>query len=154
MSGTLKYARSRLGRLATQLRYLPQTLALVREAAGHWVYSWVGLLIAQGLLPLATIYLTRAIVNSLILVIRFPGQSSTLRQTIVLAIWMGVVMLAAQILRGVTAWVRTAQAEMVKDHITALIQKKITRGGPGVLRLSRFLRSSASRPHGGHLPTN
>ena len=33
-------------------------------------------------------------------------------------------MLATQILHGLTAWVRTAQSEMVRDHLAGLIQRK------------------------------
>lgn len=124
MSGTLQYASDRLGRLASQLRYLPRTLAVVREASGYLTYLWAVLLVLQGLLPIATVYLTRAIINSLVVAIRSGGQWSAIRPTIVLAIWIGVVMFAAQILRSATAWVRTAQAEMVKDRIASLIQKK------------------------------
>jgi ATP-binding cassette subfamily B protein len=37
---------------------------------------------------------------------------------------MGAVVLASQLLRGVTAWVRTAQSELVRDHLSELIQRK------------------------------
>ena len=78
----------------------------------------------QGLMPVATVYLTRAIVNSLVVAIRSGGQWNALRPVIVLAGWIGAVVLAAQLLRGLTAWVRTAQSEMVRDYLAGLIQKK------------------------------
>ena len=37
---------------------------------------------------------------------------------------MGAVVLAGQLLRGLTAWVRTAQSELIRDHLSGLIQKK------------------------------
>ena len=96
----------------------------MRQASGHLTTLWGFLLVAQGLLPIATVYLTRAIVNSLVVAIRSGGQWNALRPVIVLAAWIGAVVLATQILRGLTAWVRTAQSEMVRDHLAGLIQRK------------------------------
>jgi ATP-binding cassette subfamily B protein len=121
---TLEYARIRLNKLAEELRHLPRTFALVRKASGHLTTLWGLLLVAQGLLPVATVYLTRAIVNSLVSAIRSGGQWNALRPVIVLAAWIGAVVLATQLLRGLTTWVRTAQSEMVRDYLAGLIQKK------------------------------
>jgi ATP-binding cassette, subfamily B, bacterial len=121
---TLEYARIRLNRLAEELAHLPRTFALVRQASGHLTTLWGLLLVAQGLLPVATVYLTRATVNSLVAAIRSGGQRYALRPVIVLAAWIGAVMLATQLLRGLTAWVRTAQSELVRDHLAGLIQRK------------------------------
>jgi ATP-binding cassette subfamily B protein len=121
---TLGYARDRLSRLAEELTHLPRTFTLVRQSSGHLTTLWGLLLVAQGLLPVATVYLTRAIVNSLVAAIRSGGQWNALRPVIVLAAWIGAVMLATQLLRGLTTWVRTAQSEMVRDHLAGLIQKK------------------------------
>lgn len=124
MARTFEYARIRLSRLAEELRHLPRTFRLVRQASGRLTYLWGLLLVAQGLLPIATIYLTRAIVDSLVVAIRFGGRWDALRPVIVLAAWMGAVVLAAQLLRGLTTWTRMAQSEMVRDYLTGLIQRK------------------------------
>ncbi len=124
MPDTFEYARVRLNKLGEELGYLPRTFALVRQASGHLSFLWGLLLVAQGLLPVATVYLTRAIVNSLVFAIRSGGQWSVLRPVIVLGLWFGAVVLATQLLHGLSAWVRTAQAEAVRDHLAGLIQKK------------------------------
>lgn len=124
MAGTLEYARVRLNRLGEELGHLPRTLALVYKASGNLTTLWGLLLILQGLLPIATVYLTRAIVNSLVAAVRSGGQWSTLRPVIVVALSMGAVVLATQLLHGLTTWVRTAQSEMVRDHLAGLIQRK------------------------------
>ena len=121
---TLEYARVRLSRLAEELRHLPRTFGLVREACGRLTIVWGGLLVAQGLLPVATVYLTRAIVNRVVGAVLSGGQWPAIRAVIVRAAWMGAVVLAQQLLRGVTAWVRTAQSELIRDHLSGLIQKK------------------------------
>jgi ATP-binding cassette subfamily B protein len=124
MARTLEYARNRLSRLAEELTHLPRTLALVRQASGHLTTLWGLLLVIQGLLPVATVYLTRAVVDSLVVAIRSGGQWNAIRPVIVLAAWMGAVVLVMQLVRSLTAWVRTAQSEMVRDHLAGLIQKK------------------------------
>ena len=124
MAGTLEYARIRLRTLGEELSHLPRTFALVYQASGNLSLLWGLLLVAQGLLPVATVYLTRAIVNALVAAIRAGGQWEALRPVIVLAVWMGGVVLATQFLRGLATWVRTAQSEMVRDHLASLIQKK------------------------------
>jgi ATP-binding cassette, subfamily B, bacterial len=121
---TLDYARIRLSRLAKELANLPRTFTLVHQASGHLTTLWGLLLVTQGLLPVATVYLTRAIVNSLVAAIRSGGQWNALRPVIVLAAWIGAIMLATQLLRVLTAWVRTAQSEMVRDYLASLLQKK------------------------------
>src|ERR1700687_4172778 len=116
MATTLEYARIRLNRLAEELSHLPRTFALVRQACGPLTILWGVLLVAQGRLPVGTFYLTRAIVNRLVGAVLSGGQWSALRPVIVRAAWIGGVVLATQLLRGLIAWIRTAQSEMVRDY--------------------------------------
>ena len=48
-----------------QLPYIPRAAQLVWTAAGHWTIWWALLLLIQGLLPVATVYLTRHLVDTL-----------------------------------------------------------------------------------------
>ena len=124
MTDTIQYTRTRLSRLAEELRYLPRTLAMVHRASGKLIFLWGLSLIAQGLLPVATVYLTRAIVNALVTAIRSGGQWNDLRHVIVIAVWFGAVVLVTQLLVGLTAWIRTAQSEMVREQLACEIQRK------------------------------
>ena len=124
MAKTLEYARVRLKRLAEELHHLPRTFGLVREACGRLTIVWGVLLVAQGLLPVATVYLTRSIVNRMMVASFLSGEWHAIRTVLVRAAWMGAVVLAGQLLRGLTAWVRTAQSELIRDHLSGLIQKK------------------------------
>lgn len=119
-----QYGYARLQRLTAQVSQLPRALSLVWAAAHRLTAAWVALLVMQGLLPLATVYLTRALANQLVQAVRSHGDSRDIRLTLVLAAWMGAVMIAGQLLRSMTAWVRTAQSEKVKDHLTGLIHQK------------------------------
>ena len=57
--------RERGTKLLAQLPYLPRALALVWSAARYWTVAWGVLLVVQGLLPVATVYLTRQVVDRL-----------------------------------------------------------------------------------------
>jgi ATP-binding cassette subfamily B protein len=124
MRQTIAYAGVRFSRLAQQLRYLPRTLALVWEAASHLTVIWVLLLVAQGLLPVAAVYLTRNIVNALVVAIRTGSTWGDFRPAVIYCAWIAAVMIAGELLRNVSAWVRTAQSELVRDHIASLIHAK------------------------------
>ena len=49
------------GRFRQQFPYLPQAFQLVRQAAGGLIIVWLVLLLVQGLLPVAAVYLTRSL---------------------------------------------------------------------------------------------
>ena len=115
---------AKLQRLAAQLPYVPRTMGLVWTAARGWTAAWVAVLLVQGVLPVATVYLTRTVVNRLMTAVRAGGSWESLQPLIVAAVLMGGVLLAGEALRGIAAWLRTAQSELVQDYISGLIQKK------------------------------
>jgi len=115
---------AKLRKAASQLRHLPRTLALVREAAGSWTAAWTLLLLVQGLLPVATVYLTRDLVDRLVIVFRAHGDAPSLRSAALPAALMAGVLLLAEILRGASTWIRAAQSDLVQDHISSLIHRQ------------------------------
>jgi ATP-binding cassette, subfamily B, bacterial len=121
------FLTAKLGRAAAQLPYLAKALSLVWRAAGHWSALWLALLVVQGLLPAATVYLTRSLVDSLAAVIGSSGDWSLVRPALWLAGGMGGLMLLGQLLSSLTSWVRTVQSELVVDHITALVHEQSIR---------------------------
>lgn len=110
----------------TQLRYVPRAMALVWAAARPWTVAWAALLLAQGLLPIALVYLTRTVVDSLVAVTRHGGGWAGLQPTLLLAGAIVVILLLLEVLRSLAEWVRATQAELVQDHIHALIHGKAT----------------------------
>ena len=124
MDKSLKLLTTRLQRALAQLPYLPQTLGLVWAAAGRWTLAWVVLLVVQGLLPVATVYLTRSVVDSLVAALGAGGSWESIRPILLLVALMGGIMLVTELLGSASRWIRTAQAELVQDHITALIHHK------------------------------
>ena len=126
MPQDLTFVAGKLRGALAQLPYLPRALGLVRAAAGGWTLLWAVLLVAQGLLPVAAVYLTRALVDSLVGAVGTGGDWATIRPTLILAALMGGVLLLSELLRSAADWVRTAQAELVQDHVSALIHGKST----------------------------
>ena len=124
MHKDVSYIRSRLRRLAAQLPYLPRTLELVWHAAGGWTAAWIAVLVVQGILPVATVYLTRTVVNRLVPALRAGGSWESLQPLLAASVLMGGVLLASEAFRGIAGWLRTAQSELVQDYISGLIQKK------------------------------
>ncbi|MDQ3011118.1 MAG: ABC transporter ATP-binding protein/permease [Acidobacteriota bacterium] len=113
-----------LKRLFNSLLYLPRTLALVWQAARLWTVGWVALLIGQGMLPAVLVWCTKALVDSFVEASRVPGGPARLRPILLYAALAGAAMLLIELFHRIGNYVRTAQSDLLKDHISALIQRK------------------------------
>ncbi len=127
MNASLQHLGSRLRQGAGLLPLIPRALRLVWQAGPRWTAAWAVLLVVQGLLPAVTVFLTKALVNSLVAVVDTGGSWETVRPALLLALVMGLVMLLSQVLRGLTTWVRTAQGELVRDYLTGLVHTQSLR---------------------------
>jgi ATP-binding cassette, subfamily B, bacterial len=115
---------ARINRLAGQVSYLPQTFRLVWNAAQNWTIAWIILLIIQGLLPAIAIYLTRLLVNSLVVVAGTGNFWQSIERIFIPITLMAGVLLLTQLVSSVIEWIRTAQSEFVKDYISNLVHDK------------------------------
>ena len=127
MGSTIASSAARLRVLTSSLPNLARALTLVREAAGRWTTGWLILLIAQGLLPIAVVYLTRELVDSLVAVAGSNASWQDARTPILLALAMAGLLVAGEIIVALLRWVRQAQAEHVTDHVRNLIQEQAAR---------------------------
>ena len=116
--------RAKLRKLAAQFPYLPRAVRLVWSAAPQYAALWVALLVLQGLLPIATVFLTRSLVNALIAAVRSPAPPGSGRTALLYLAAMAALMLFSEAARVAAAWVRAAQADRVQDHISNLIHLK------------------------------
>jgi ATP-binding cassette, subfamily B, bacterial len=115
---------NRLYSCVMQLSYVPRTLRLIWTAARGWTLAWALLLGLQGLLPAALVYLTRLLVDSLVTAIDRGGSWESLRRVMVFAALMAGAMLLTELMQSVSSWIRTAQAELIRDHLSALVHEK------------------------------
>jgi ATP-binding cassette subfamily B protein len=72
----------------------------------------------------AIVYLTRWLVDGLVAAVDAGGSWESVRPTLILVALMAAVMLANELLNSATGWVRTAQSQLVRDHISTLIHEK------------------------------
>jgi ATP-binding cassette subfamily B protein len=112
---------SKLRRALTQAPYVPRALALVWAAARRWTVAWAALIVAQGVLPVANVYLVKLLVDRLTSAAGSGGARQDVRPLLLLAGLVAGTVLLAELLRSVAVWVRTAQAELVRDHIGDII---------------------------------
>jgi len=124
MTDELKTFREKLSALGSQRPYLGRAFGLVWRAAGGWTAAWLVLLAALGLLPVATVYLTKHVVDSLVAALGGGTAWENVRPTFLLAAALGGVLLLAEVFRSLNAWIRAVQAERVRDHMSALIHRK------------------------------
>src|SRR5271165_1467245 len=116
--------RDKVTRVAEQLPLLPRALTLVRKAAKGWFAAWIVLLLLQGLLPVAVVYLSRSVVNGLVLLTRARTPLENVWPALWPAVLLAATLLVAEVLRSATNYVRTVQSELVRDDIRSLIQEK------------------------------
>ena len=124
MFSSSKILFAKLRKALAQLPYLPRALKLVWEVARPWTIAWVVLLIVQGLLPAAIVYLTKLVVDGVVFAARNGSSWPVVRPVLVLLLLLGGILLLMELVRGGINWVRTVQAELLQDHITSLIHEK------------------------------
>jgi len=106
------------------LPHLFAALTLVRRACGPLSYAWAALLIAQGTLPVALVYLTRTLVDRVVGSLASGGGGQPLRAALVAGLAYVGVLLLWEVLAAATRWTRTAQGERIRDHVTDLIHER------------------------------
>ena len=101
------------------------TLKLIWCAAPGWTSAWAVLLVFQGMLPVALIYLTKLLVDVLT-----PGTGTGsvsldgLPRSLTLVAIIGALLLLSEFLQSASEWARTAQSELIQDHIKGLVHQQ------------------------------
>ena len=108
------------------LRLLPRALGIVWRAARRWTVAWLVLLTVQGLLPVAVVYVSKSLVDSLVGAVGAGVSWRVARGPILLALLMASLLVAGEVVRAMVRWVRSVQSELVRDEISERIQEKAT----------------------------
>ena len=114
----------RLREIQGQLPYLPRAFKLVWQAAPRWTLAWMTLLVLQALVPVALVYLTRAMVDGLAMALGNEVSWVTLRRPLLLAALLGGAWLLSEALLAVGSWIRAVQSERAEDLIMDRIHIK------------------------------
>ena len=105
-------------------RYLVQATGLVWASARTWTFLQGALVVMQGLLPVASLYLTRQVVDAVgQFMAQAPGDKNP-GPLLALLPWVGAVVAVGWVLRAGSGIVAEAQAEAVADHVQGALQKK------------------------------
>jgi ATP-binding cassette subfamily B protein len=136
-----------------QTSYWPRTWRLIWAAAPRQTLAWATLLVVQGVLPVAIVYLSKLLVDSLVATVGAGGTWEQAGPTLMLVALMAGLMLTMEVLQSVTEWVRTAQSELIQDHIKGLVHKQSTEVDMACYeswsyfdRLDQARNEAASRP--------
>jgi ATP-binding cassette, subfamily B, bacterial len=109
-------------RLKSQLPYLPWALGIVWRAAPLQFASLIVFLFINSLTPLILVFLSREIVNNLL---GFSDLNfDLLAQTSLLLLFVLLLMVLNNLLQLGISYVRTAQAEYIRDYLMKLIHQK------------------------------
>ncbi|HKQ78114.1 MAG TPA: ABC transporter ATP-binding protein [Blastocatellia bacterium] len=117
----------RLGKMLSALSHLPRAITLVWGATRSWTAVWGTLLLIQGLLPAATVYLTKPLIDSLVAAVNSGGTADSIDALQPVLWWgglMAALMLLAEILREGARWIHRNQAELLQDHIAELVHRQ------------------------------
>jgi ATP-binding cassette, subfamily B, bacterial len=113
-----------LSKFLFQLSYVPGTFQLIWKAARGWTITWASLLICEGLLPGAAVYLTRPLIDSLSAAIAPGSGTDAIQQLVFYAALMGGTVMLMDLVQTANGWVRLAQSEHVRDYLSRLIHEK------------------------------
>jgi len=120
-----RLARSNpLGAVVRRLAYLRRALHLIWSATKEWTLGWIVVLVVQGLLPAATVYITKHLVDGVAAAVGVGLSGENVQQVLIPAVLMGSVLVLSQILQGLLGWIQTAQSELLQDHIKALLHRQ------------------------------
>lgn len=119
-----KLSKDKLKALFAQLTYLPRTFKLLWTASPQSTVAWIALLVLQGVLPGATVYLTKVLVNSLVEVVGTGITAENIRFLTIPALLMGGVLVLSELLNSSSEWIRLVQSEYLRDHISSLIHSQ------------------------------
>jgi len=75
----------------------------------------------QGLMPAALVYLTKLLIDSLVVAIKAGGAWESTRATLMLLALTAGVTLLSEFIQGAIDWIRTAQSEFIQDYVKELI---------------------------------
>ena len=99
---------------------------------------WGALLIIQGLLPVATVQLTRRLVDGISAAMGSGATWTNFEPVAAIAGLMIGTLVLIEVLQLCTEWVRATQSELIQDHIARLVQDKCASVDMGFYEMSTF----------------
>ena len=95
---------------------LRRAVALAWASAPGWMAVNLALVVLQGLLPLASVYVLKLLVDTVVAGLSSPDRSAALRQVLLWIVVAGGVALLAALVRALGGLASQAQSEALADH--------------------------------------
>src|SRR5262245_23191480 len=112
-----------LDRFRPFLLTLRQALRFVWDSSHSLTIASLAVRLFQGLLPLAVLYLTKLLIDAVTQGLKTPSDASLNSAAVILALLAAVALVSAA-LSAVTALIARIQAQVVTDHMHAILQAK------------------------------
>lgn len=114
-----------LRKAMAQMRFVPRALALVWDASRGLTITMIVLLVVQGLLPAAVIWLSKDVIDAVVALLRAGAASvqslDAWRGVFAVAATMVALLLSIEIARAAYDWVRATQGRRVAAHVADLV---------------------------------
>ena len=110
-------------RIKNTLRFLP-ALRLVWDSSPGWTIARIVLVVVQGILPLASIYLAKLIIDTVTTNLNRPDKIEVFRQVLPLLFLAALVTLIITLCQSLTELVNTAHSQQVTDYMQGIIHTK------------------------------
>ena len=88
--------------------------------------AWIAILLLQGVIPVAIVWLTKPLVNALQVAVGAGVNEETIRPLLTIVLALGSLMLVSELLKIALQWISMSQSELVQDHISDLLHEKAT----------------------------
>lgn len=100
---------------------------IVWSAAPGYTAVWILFLLLQGTLPVAAVYLTKLVIDSLVAANSSGGDWVLISNSLSYLAAFAVVLLLSEAVKQLASWVRTAQMESVVDRLSDRIHEQAAR---------------------------
>ncbi len=110
-------------KLKVALRFLP-ALRLVWQSSPGWTIARILLVVFQGLLPLALIYLAKLIIDTVTVNLQGTNPDQVFEQVLPLIIIAGAVTILNHFCQSLTELVNSAHSQKVTDYMQGIIHRK------------------------------
>src|SRR5882762_3911906 len=104
MTPAPKILTEKMRKVLAQLPYLPRTLGLMWNVARPWTIVWIILLVVEGSLPAASVYLTKLVVDGLVKALKGGGSWQDVRAVLVLVAVFAGLMLMLEVVHSAIGW--------------------------------------------------
>ncbi|MEL7010422.1 MAG: ABC transporter ATP-binding protein, partial [Cyanobacteria bacterium J06588_4] len=119
----MQASRKITNKLKVAIRFIP-ALRLVWQSSPGWTIARMVLVVFQGILPLAMIYLAKLIIDTVTLNLRAAEPREVFAQVLPLIILAGVATILNSLSQSLTELVNTAHSQKVTDYMQGIIHAK------------------------------